>query len=348
MSITRVPYDAVQDIPNLDKKILSSRKADLQIRELLQSTRFVLKHPSNLTRASVYKLPICEVVTNQLYMFSITHYSIRVLVATAVRREHYPLVADALSLAREQVEKVFIVASLLSNPNTAFKQYWRNSWKVEFEKYQLDREEHKENDRFDEFLKISTPKRLERMRRDPVLKNILVSRYAERVLTYYWNNPYGKSPSWFKTPKNKNKPKSVFNYVRDYFDFATPGRGLRNFKDVKLRRFLSRWHKEYGSLSQYTHITMRKIAFAEMLKAKDMGSQPRIREFAIEHAMRAINTSYTAAASACLLVVNEVSRDYGTKIQTKELWETLIDFSLFSKALWKMYAEEALNAQLRR
>jgi hypothetical protein len=343
MRPTRIPYDAVQDIPNLRKKVLSGRKTDMKMRELLKSTRFVLKHPSNLKKASDYKMAICEVVTNQLYMLSITHYSIRVLVATAIRREYYPLVADALSLAREQVEKIFIIASLLSNPNTAFKQYWRNSWKVEYEKLLLDGEEHKENKRFEEFLKTSSPKRLERMRRDPVLKNILVSRYAKRVLNYFWNNPYGKNPPWFKIPTNKNKPKNVFGYVRDYFEFATPGRGLKNFQDVKLRRFLSRWHKEYGALSQYTHVTMRKIAFAEMLKAKDMASQPRIREFAIEQAMRAINTSYTAVASACLIVVNEVARDYGAKTETRELWETLIGFSLFSKALWSMYAKEALG-----
>lgn len=120
--------------------------------------------------------------------------------AAAIKSKFYPLMADALSLAREQVEKVFIVATLLDNPNTAFKQYWRSSWKVRYEKYLLDVEEHRENERFDQFLKDETPKRLERMRRDPILREILISRYAERILKYAWNNPDGKNPPWFRTP----------------------------------------------------------------------------------------------------------------------------------------------------
>lgn len=337
MTSTRTRYDAVEDIPNLHKKALSGRKTDVQMRELLNSTRFCLRQSSNLKKSSHFKLPISQIVTNQLYAFSMTHYSIRVLVAAAVKHKYYPLVADALSLAREQIEKVFIVATLLDKPNSGFRQYWRSSWKVEYQRYLLDQEEHRENDRFEEFLKNTSPKRLERMRRDPILKNILVSRYAERVLVYAWNDPFGQNPLWFKKPKSKHKPKNVRDYVRDYFEFATPGKGMKRIQDQALRRFLFRWHKEYVALSQYTHVTMKKIAFAEMVKRKDVASQGPMKDFAIERAITAINTSYTAAASACLLVVNEVSRDYGAKQETQELWETLTGFSLLSKALWKMY-----------
>jgi hypothetical protein len=340
MAITRTPYAAVEDIPNLHKKMLSGRKTDHQMRELLDFTRYCLKHPSNLKTPSDFKLPTSEVLTNQLYMFSVTHYSIRVIVAAAIKSTHFPLVADALSLAREQVEKVFIVATLLDNPNTAFRQYWRSSWKAEYEKYLLEQEEHNENDRFEEFLKDTTPKRLERMRRDPVRKDVLISNYARRVLNYHWNNPGGKNPTWFKVPKSKDKPKNVFLYVRDYFEFATPGRGMKRIQDPALRRFLFRWHKEYVDLSQYTHVTLRKAAFAQMLKRKDMASEQPIKDYSIEHAIRAINTSYTAAATACLLVVNGVTNDYGAKNETKALWEKMIQFSLFSKALWKMYVEK--------
>jgi cytidine deaminase len=111
-------------------------------------------------------------------MFSTTHYSIRVVVAAAVKYKHYALMGDALSLAREQVEKVFIVASLLDNPDQACRQYMRSSWKTEYEKFLLEKEEHAENERFEEFLKDTTPKRLERMRRN------LVSKFAMRVLKF--------------------------------------------------------------------------------------------------------------------------------------------------------------------
>jgi hypothetical protein len=163
---------------------------------------------------------------------------------------------------------------------------------------------------------------------------VLVSKYAIRLLTFNWNNPGAKNPPWFKQTK---KHSNVFNYIRNYFEFATPGRSAARIKDVPLKRFLYRWHKEYAALSQYTHVTMRKLAFAEMIKTKNMAAQERIREYGIECATRAIYTSYTAAASSCALVLNGVSNNYGAKVELKEFWEQLIGFSLFSKALWNMY-----------
>ena len=183
----RIPYAPVEDIPNLDKKRMSGPKTDAQMRDLLSSVRFSLKHPSNLKKTSAFKKPISQILTNHLYMFSTTHYSIRVVVAAAVRYKHYALMGDALSLAREQVEKVFIVASLLDNPDQAFRQYLRSSWKTEYEKFLLEREEHAENERFEELLKDATPKRLERMRRNPTIKSrndVLLSKFAMRVLKF--------------------------------------------------------------------------------------------------------------------------------------------------------------------
>jgi hypothetical protein len=339
----RIPYEPVEDIPDLDKKKSNALKTDQAMRDLLNSSRFTLKHPSNLRQSSNYKKPITEVLINELFMFGITHYSIREVVSAAERNNQYALMGDALSLAREQVEKVFITASLFDNPNPSFRQYLRSSWKNEYEKFLLDREEHKENERFREFLSSSMPKRLERMRRNSIIKSrndVLVSKYAIRVLRFNWNNPGAKNPLWFKqTRKNSN----VYNYVRNYFEFATPGRSAARIKDESLRRFLYRWHKEYAALSQYTHVTMRKLAFAEMIQTKNMAAQKRIREYGIECATRAIYTSYTAAASPCALVLNGVSNHYGAKAELKQFWEQLRGFSLFSKAFWNMYIKELVD-----
>ena len=127
MTAHRIPYAPVEDIPNLHKKVLSSLKTDKQMRDLLHSTSYCLNYPSNLRKPNDFKLAISEIITNQLHMFSITHYSIREIVKAAIRSELYPIVTDALSLTREQVEKVFIIAALLDNPNEGFKKYWRGS-----------------------------------------------------------------------------------------------------------------------------------------------------------------------------------------------------------------------------
>lgn len=334
----RIPYQPVEDIPNLHKAKISGSKSDALIRELLSSTRFALTNPSNLKKPSDYKKPIAEILINQLLMFSVTHYSIRVVIAAAEKYKQYSLVGDALSLAREQVEKVFIVASLLDNPNRNFRQYLRSSWKTEYEKFLLDKEEHKENERFKEFLSDTTPKRLERMRRNQFVKSrkdVLVSKLAMRVLKFSWENPGERNAPFLKKG-------TVYNYMKEYFDFATPGRSARKIADPALRTFLYRWHKEYVALSQYTHVTMRKLMFANMVQEKGMAAQVRIKEYGTEGAIRAIHTSYTAAATACVLVLNEVSNHYGAKDEARQFWDQLIGFSLFSKALWKMYIKDVI------
>jgi hypothetical protein len=334
----RIPYQPVEDIPNLHKAKISAPDSDKLMRELLNSTRFALHNSSNLKKPSDFKKPIAEILINQLFMFSITHYSIREVIAAAERHKQYSLVGDALSLAREQVEKVFIVASLLDNPNRNFRQYLRSSWKTEYEKFLLEKEEHRENERFKEFLSDTTPKRLESMRRNQFVKSkkdVLVSKLAVRVLKFSWDNPGAKNAPFLKKG-------TVYNYVKEYFDFATPGRSARKVADPALRAFLYRWHKEYVSLSQYTHVTVRKLMFANMVRQKDMSSQERIQEYGVESAIRAINTSYTAAAAACVLVLNGVTNHYGAKEEAKQFWGQLIGFSLFSKALWNMYIKDVI------
>lgn len=95
----RLPYEPVEDIPNLHKKKSSALKTDQAMRDLLNWTRFTLKHPSNLQKASDYKKPITEILTNELFMFTITHYSIREVVSAAEKNKQYALMGDALSLA---------------------------------------------------------------------------------------------------------------------------------------------------------------------------------------------------------------------------------------------------------
>lgn len=334
----RVPYKPVEDIPNLDKASMNALEVDQQMRDLLASTRFTLNKPTNLKKPSDYKPHIADLLINLLYLFSVTHASIREIVSVAEKSKQYALVGDALSLAREQVEKVFIIASLLDDPNKNFRQFLRASWRVEYEKFLLEREEHKENERFKTHLKEVLPERLERMRRNRYIKkrnDVLVSKFAMRVLKFNWNNPGERKAQFLKTD-------TVSKYLRDYFGFATPGSAGAKISDPELRVFLYRWHKEYSALSQFTHVSMRKLAFAGMLKEKGMEVQERIKKFGVENAIRAINTSYTAAATGCVLVLNGVSATSGAKAEVREFWERLIQFSLFSKALWNMYVKDVI------
>src|SRR6266540_1104912 len=131
---------------------------------------------------------------------------------------------------------------------------------------------------------------------------VFVSRYAERVLEFGWTNPSAPNPSWFKRSKYGN---NVERYIRNYFDFPTPGQAAGKLTNPLLKRFLFRWHKEYTFLSQYTHVRVGKLRFAGMHREKRM-MQEGIKEYGLNYAARAIVASYSATATACALVLKKV------------------------------------------
>lgn len=334
-----MPYEPVEDIPNIEKVAISARKSDELMWSVINSTRFALNDPSNLKNPSYYNRELSGLLRDQLLMFSITHASIREIVKAAYRKKYYPVIGDTLSLSREQVEKVFIIASLLNDPNKAFWQYLRATWKTEYEGFLLQTEEQAENQRFDKFLSETLPQRLENMRRPRTSKGrreTLVSKFAERVLKFNWENPGARNPPWFK------RKGGIQGYIRNYFEFASPGRSARNIKDPALRRLLYRWHKEYTFLSQYTHVTAGKMVFSNIHQQKGMNIQERIADYGEKLAIRAVHTSYTAAATSCAIALNGVSNTYGAKDELKEFWAQLIGFSLLSKALWKLHVKDLL------
>src|SRR5688572_6708114 len=101
----RQPYAPVEDIPGLDKASMDAVDTDALMRRVISSTMFAINDASNLKKSSQYDTPLIGVLRDQLRMFGITHSSIRQLVKVAIRTDTFPLVGDALSLSREQVEK---------------------------------------------------------------------------------------------------------------------------------------------------------------------------------------------------------------------------------------------------
>lgn len=341
--MSRQPYQPVEDIPDIERMFLDAPDTDAVMHRIMRSTRFALKNPKNLRTRSVYQKQISEVIDEQLIMFGITHASIRELISAVVKNDYYPLVGDALSLCREQVEKIFTITTLLDNPTRGFRQFVRNKFKTDYLDYLLQLEEQGENERFSEHLNQTIPETLRKMKRPSFTKGnpkIFISAHAERVLNFDWNNPGSKNPAWFKPGKYGN---SIQRYVRNYFDFPTPGQAAAKITNPLLRRFLFRWHKEYAFLSQYTHIRVGKLRFAGMHREKGMWVQEGIKNYGLTHAVRSIAVSYSATATACALILNKVFNDNGAKAEVKELWQLLVGYSLFSKALWQMYVEELMD-----
>ncbi len=84
------------------------------------------------------------------------------------------------------------------------------------------------------------------------------------------------------------------------------------------------------------------MVFSNIHQQKGMNIQERIKDYGEKFAIRAVHTSYTAAAASCAIALNGVSNTYGAKDELIEFWEQLIGFSLLSKALWKMHIKDLL------
>jgi hypothetical protein len=57
------------------------------------------------------------------------------------RGENAGAIADAMSLAREQIEKMFVVALLLEDPDRWTNAYLRDDWRRRYERFLLERSE---------------------------------------------------------------------------------------------------------------------------------------------------------------------------------------------------------------
>lgn len=335
-----MPYNKVEDIPGIDSSSVDIKKTDALMAESVQATRFALKHRYNFKKKVADESALIYFLSSNLLLYTTTHKSVRLLVSHAYRKKDYPIVYDAASLVREQVEKIYNVALVLSNPRKWIKQYLRNAWRSDYQTFLLEVEEHGDNPRYAEFLQKHYPEFLRKGQRPQVGRRkpkTIVSDYAKRAATYVWQNPVGKNPSWFK-PKQ-----SIRNYVRDYFEFPTPGKATGEIKDRNLKRFLYRWHKEYSFISQYSHVTLEKMAVPMINENKDMYSPEKVRINGVRLAERSVFTSQIATATSCVLILAVLKQTYGAKSALKEFWKELYGRSLLGKALWNMYVKELLE-----
>jgi hypothetical protein len=336
--IPRLPFPPVADIADINTHKIDVREIDGVMYRVLLDTRFTLLHAENLKKHTYYDKELLSFLKGQLALFATTYKTIRIILRNVYRKREYPSVADAASLAREQVEKVFVVAIALDNPKKWIRQYLRNSWRSDYETYLLRMEEHGALDRHQEHLQERYPEYLERGQRPPIGRGeTIVSNVAKRVVLFNWNNPGTKKPKWLK------RRGSVADYLRDYFEFPTPGKAARKFRDRKLRRFLFRWHREYARLSEYTHVALGKSVLPTMSELKDWESSEKTERYGKKLSEEIIFTSYCAAASACALVLNAVDNNYGAKNQLRDFWTQLYDSSLLARPFWDMYIKDILK-----
>ena len=337
-----MPFKPVEDIPDIDNLKLDFKKVTPKMYALIDSTRLALKQRYNFRRKLDYKDELAAFLRSQLLLFKTNHQSTHILIKYALRQKYPPPIVDAVSLSREQIEKVFSIALVINNPHKWIKQSLRAAWRGDYQAYLLQQEEHVGSARFDEFLNTHYPKFLKQAQHPPsasrrLKPEVCVSEFAKRALTYYWNNPGGKNPPWFK------RKRRLRDYIAEYFEFPTPGKAIRYISSRDRRRFLVRWHKEYSYLSEYTHPGLKKTIIPFMNESKNLRVAEKV-DINMDYLIgRAFFTSFIATTSACTLIIPELKDDYGAKRQLKEFWGIMNDSSLLSRSLWKIFAENQLK-----
>jgi hypothetical protein len=256
-----------------------------------------------------------------------THKSIRLLLKESKSEPEFA--PDAMSLVREQVEKVFLISLLLDDPNRWVSVYFKDDWRRLYEyEILLNKEERKDlpahqGDEHTEIVEI-------------LQKNANVSALEKEYIEFRYSNPRGNLPAHL--------------HGAQVHPFPTPGQVKDKMQDKSTEDFLIRWHKEYKRICGFSHVGLDKGQVTAMRTVRN-----KLRESAKEIFLEreivlpTMTTSYVAAASACTEAYKYL-RKYDPDVSRTTLlldallnyWATLRQQSLLAKVFWDIRAKNIL------
>lgn len=282
---------------------------------------------TNIVRAGekVFQLPnvhpdLSIIMSELLRAFLFTHKSIIILLTPA--DGDLRLGVDAMSLVREQIEKIFVISLLLDNPSKWTEVYIKSSWKKDYEGFLLEKQECQHLPRFDQYFKEAEQKLIFML--DQYSSNSTLERQA---VEFEFNNPGVRLPLRLKAARIE--------------EFPTPGKAKAEITDPKVKDFLNRWHKEYKFKCAYSHIGLSKLVFHRLIREKNVFPLEKINIYYEKQIKPCVIMSFVAIASACteiLKVVNDISLIAELSI----LWETLKECSMIGKVFWEIRAKDLL------
>lgn len=274
-----------------------------------------------------------HLMAEMLRQFLWTHKSVRLLMKN--RRENPAGMADAMSLAREQVEKAYTVVLLLEDPEPWTARYMKNGWRNDYERHLIEAHERHALERYREYLDLRS-EGLERER--PWLG---VTDEEEAFLVWGFENPPGLPKT--ELPEDLKAAREAWRTL-----FPTPAGVLREISGADLRRAMIRLYREYGYLSGYTHSGFGKLlaGYAEVHSRLTPAQEQKVVD--TEYA-QSILLSYLAAGVACAEAATRrlprgedgasgeaAVADADLLVKLSELWDELRDASLLGTALHEM------------
>lgn len=274
-----------------------------------------------------------------LRQFLGTHKSIRLLMK--YRQENPAGMADAMSLAREQVEKAFTVILLLEDPEGWTERYLRDSWRNDYERHLIEAYERHELERYAEYLDLQS----DGLNGERLLLGI--TEEEEGFLEWRFDNPPGGPKS--KLPDDLKDARETIGRP-----FPTPAGVLPRISHKDLKRAMIRLYREYGYLCGYTHTGFRKLlaVYSEVYSDLTLAQKEKIVD--TEYA-QSILLSYLAAGLACAEAAtrrlprgedgtagDRAVAEAGLLVKLFDLWEELRQTSLLGASLHEMRVRRVL------
>ncbi len=267
-----------------------------------------------------------HLLADQLRQFLDTHRSIRLLMKQ--RGRDLAAASDAMSLAREQIEKVYVVALLLEGPEEWTMRYLKDDWRRGYERYLLDGEERGALPRFREFFSGYAPEHMERER-----LQLGITEGERDLVEFRYRNPGAEYPAHLKASSGILRR------------FPTPWKVIGKVSDATLKDGLGRWYREYGYFSGYGHAGFPKL-MARYYEASKKYTSSQKEEAVEKEYDQALWASYLAAASGCAEAgLRELPRvggaparvaDPEVHVKLEELWAVMRRAALLGKALWEL------------
>ena len=269
----------------------------------------------------------CNLIGDILQTFWSTHKSICILMshAAADKNLHMGIGADAMSLAREQVEKIYLLSLLLEDRDKWVNEYLRDDWRKQYEMILLSKEEHQDLPNHKEFVTTYAPQELEKMR---IATGITDE--EKEAIEFKFLNPDLKEKQW---------PTHIRGKLIEVF--PTPKGVIKVTANSQVEKCLKRWYLEYTHLCTYTHIGLNKIATQSATKR--ISSKDDLEKYFFNNLEPSQIISYVSVLSACTEVYRHITPNADVLAELTKLWTELEKGSLLGKVFWNLQAKAILK-----
>jgi len=259
-----------------------------------------------------------------LKVFLSTHRSIKLLLSK--EKDDPYLGPDALSLTREQIEKVFAIALISEDLARWSRVYLEYSWRTVFERYLFEREERGGLARFKTYLAQADPG-IENMR-----QRLGISEDVRDAVEHDFLKRYGVT---------HNLPKRVPE-IKLPSQPPTPN-GVLKEVSAPQKPYLRRWYREYQFFCDFTHCGMSKLEVLHLFGRSSRFSTGQKEDYYAKEIDNAIAVGYVAVASVCaelhkLLDTTDIDRIN----KVMDFWEFLRPRILLAKPMWDLRSRDIL------